>query len=231
MVWNKLCFLCWDKKKTKQDGEMTANPSLSSVKKSLGFFPAAWCGPEPFGLYLRSNSLNQCFSLQTSASRSPDVFGGNGKGVLEFVSSILGAGPCSGWGLCGFQPGRGGPSCIAAEGRCSTVFSSPAQMLRKEMAATMRRGYKELLKEAVDKLKDRLAAGWIACSHWKSLHEFILMLTLCVQVDVDVLRPETTGKYWKVCKATDFFFNNMVAGCKKTLQLLLDGCAVGRDLR
>jgi len=34
-----------------------------------------------------------------------------------------------------------------------------AQMLRKEMAATMRRGYKELLKEAVDKLKDRLAAG------------------------------------------------------------------------
>jgi hypothetical protein len=32
-------------------------------------------------------------------------------------------------------------------------------MLRKEMAATMRRGYKELLKEAVDKLKDRLAAG------------------------------------------------------------------------
>lgn len=34
-----------------------------------------------------------------------------------------------------------------------------AQMFRKEMAATMRRGYKELLKEAVDKLKDRLAAG------------------------------------------------------------------------
>lgn len=29
----------------------------------------------------------------------------------------------------------------------------------QEMAATMRRGYKELLKEAVDKLKDRLAAG------------------------------------------------------------------------
>lgn len=49
------------------------------------------------------------------------------------------------------------------------------------------------------------------------------MLTLCVQVDVDVLRPETTGKYWKVCKATDFFFKQHGGRMQKTLQLLLDG--------
>ena len=30
---------------------------------------------------------------------------------------------------------------------------------REEMAATMRRGYKQMLKEAVEKLKDRLLAG------------------------------------------------------------------------
>jgi hypothetical protein len=41
------------------------------------------------------------------------------------------------------------------------------------------------------------------------------MLTLCVQVDVDVLSPETTGKYWKVCKASDFFLTTWWQDAKK----------------
>ena len=43
----------------------------------------------------------------------------------------------------------------------------------------MRRGYKELLKEAVEKLKDRLAAGH---SVYIYLHVFISTVMICLDI-------------------------------------------------